>query len=147
MNDYLDDLSKEELKILIKRNKGDKDRIHYLERELKSRYKLPKNLPNTCKDVLDRMGYTNNLIYKDEASNIILKLPCEISHTCIKEESGVNISYDYISVALITEILDFYHAKYNEEFLLDLYDLDKNIYIIAKMRVNQILINNYWKKE
>jgi len=145
MNEYLKDMSKEELKILLNKNKNNKSRWQYLEREFKTKFKIPKNLCNNCIDVLDRIGYTNNLIYKDESTNILTKLPEEIKHTCYSEK-GERVSYDYLSVGIVTEVLDYYHAKYNEEEILSTYDLDKNNYINIKTKLNIILYNRYWKK-
>jgi hypothetical protein len=139
MNNYLEDLSKEELMVLLKKNKGDRDRTHTLERVYKGRYKVPAKLNNLCIDTLNRLGYTNNTLYKEESLNIISKFPTEI-----KSINVGNISYECISIVIVTEILDFYQAKYDENEMINFYELDKNEYINTKRILNNILVGLYW---
>jgi hypothetical protein len=141
MNKHLEELSQEELLILLSKNKDNNEYHASIEQVFKRKFKLPNIFNEQCISVLDRLGYTNNTIYKEEVYNITNKFSSEI-----KQTSKENISYDCLSIIVITEILDYYNAKYNQEDLISLYDLDAEEYYKIKKKINILLKSYYWHK-
>lgn len=138
----MNDLSVEELKILIDSSK-DKNKKTRLEHKLKveiTRY-YKNDFISFCNSIINQIGYTQNTLFKNEVLSIINKFDDEIKslyYRCNTEE--------IIGLSLVTEILDFYLASYNEEEIYKIYNIDKNVYFDTKLKLNNLLKIYYWNK-
>jgi hypothetical protein len=141
MNNHLKELTQEELYILIK-FRCDRDRKSQLERMYKNLFYDPSDIITSCKRILSHIGYFNTSIYIEEVMSITSK----IGKDGFRYFTNHQYSEDTIALVLVTEILDYYKAKYNEMNLLELYEIDKNEYINLKIMINLYLSSHYWNK-
>ena len=93
----------------------------------------------TSANILSIMEYQNTSIYYQEVDSIVNSL-CEESILLSK------CKYDeYVySCVIISEILDYYKAKYEEDELLSYFDVSPIEYLDLKIILNKWLIGNYW---
>jgi len=143
MDDYKSDLSIEELRVLIKSCK-DNDEKTRLQHELKSKLISydKNNFISLCESIINHIGYTQNTLYKEEISIIMRLYNKEIRNLYYNEYN----TEETIGISLVTEILDYYNASYNEVNLLFFYNVDKYQYKMTKKMFNEILYKYYWHK-
>jgi len=93
----------------------------------------------TSANILSQLGYQNTDIYYQEINSII---------DCLKEEKVIlkECKYDeYVyATVLVSEILDYYHAKYEEDYLASIFDISVEDYQNLKIILNKWLTGNYW---
>ena len=90
--------------------------------------------------IIDQLGYTNNLIYKEEANQMCKSLQ--------KISTNINISYldeEYISICIIKEILEYYNAKFDEKLIINNYNIDENKFYDYFTSIHNWCKKNYWR--
>ena len=121
---------------------SDSKRKTQLERLYKRTFYNPKDIVSICERIISQLGYGNTSIYLEEVHAILLRLGpngCRYFY-------HRNYSEDSLAIAIITEILDYYNAKYNEDKLIFDYNVDKNIYVNLKTEINLYLKRYHWHK-
>ena len=146
---------RERIKTYINENKNSKE-IKVIRRQIRiaeDTHKIKRRCPNiddfdklildeikqTSANILSIMEYQNTSIYYQEVDSIVNSL-CEESILLSK------CKYDeYVySCVIISEILDYYKAKYEEDELLSYFDVSPIEYLDLKIILNKWLIGNYW---
>lgn len=144
---FLNDFTMDELKILI--NKHDTNRVGL---QLRKRYSrlwyidennilyddiTSANLKIECIRILNVMGFTQNTLFKNESNSMINRLYDKFGYNF-----GVKI--ELLALVLVVVILDYYHVKYDELKLIDLYDIDIRKYSKLKKWIDKWCKINYW---
>lgn len=97
------------------------------------------DIKNISSTILGNFEYNNTSIYYQEVDTIV---------NCLKEEEIIlnKCKYDeYVyACVIVSEILDKYSAKYDENYLLKTFDVSPIDYTNLKIILNKWLIGNYW---
>lgn len=97
------------------------------------------DIKHTSAGILTQFGYQNTSIYYQEVSTIVDTLKEEklILSKCKYNE------YVYACV-IVSEILDYYKTKYEEEELISIFDINPQEYYDLKIILNKWMTGNYW---
>jgi len=139
-------LTKDELKILIEKHKGEYIVGWYMREYSKLWSKEPHhisanelmNLKIKSKVYLNLFGYTNTEIYRENIFDIINKLNLNINVLY-----GMGYSQEAIALSIVTEVLDYYNANYED--ICNELGLDPNEYMDSKIYIHEWCKKNYWK--
>jgi len=85
--------------------------------------------------MISYLGFTGSL-YKDEGTKLSEKL--------VNKDMETNI--DIVAASITMEILDYYGAKFDEDILIDTYDLDKHLLYKIHFSLHNWCKRNYWRK-
>ena len=97
------------------------------------------NMRRLGKQMIYLMGYTKNTLYIKELYNILDRLTPHI-----RRIQGEGYTRETAVFGIVSEILDYYNARYDEDMILNQYNINPNAYMNIKLKINIWCERNYW---
>ena len=90
-------------------------------------------LTNASHDIIVKLGYSQNTLYKEDVSLISQKIQ-------------MNIPMEVLATCIVKEVLDKYHSKYNEGELLSIFEIPEVDFYKQFIKFSLWCAKNYWKR-
>ena len=93
-----------------------KRQLDFKHKEKSLEYTLPHSRGSTnvkilCNTILNNLGFSQNTLYKMESERLCDKLCTELNWN---KTHGYTYTNETLSICIVSEILDYYSAKYDE---------------------------------